>query len=123
MKQTEVDAKINFCTQCFFRGRFVSKFRILLITMILLSLAQIDLLFVLIVTVGAREKNIQAKILDFQSYDYESFAFDLTFFLLFNAQVVDLRENFSSYILYYNLEFRKTLVSVKCPLDDYTQQK
>lgn len=38
------------------------------------------------------------KILYLQAYDYESFAFDVTFFLLSNAQLDDLKLNFKLFI-------------------------
>lgn len=69
------------------------------------------------------DKSIRLKILDFQAYDYESFAFDLTFFLLINAQVDDLKVNFNGFIQYYHSEFLKTMRFVNCPLEDYTYEK
>lgn len=69
------------------------------------------------------EQPIEVKILDFQSYDYESFAFDLIFFLLINARVEDLTTQFKTFIQYYHLEFQKTMQFINCPLDDYTYEK
>lgn len=65
-------------------------------------------------------ESIFVKIVDFQAYDYESFAFDLTFFLLINTQIKDLETNFIALIRYYHSEFLGTMKAVNCPLDDYT---
>ncbi|KAJ6644273.1 hypothetical protein Bhyg_09240, partial [Pseudolycoriella hygida] len=78
---------------------------------------------ILIKNNGAAANSIQVKILDFQAYYYESFAFDLTFFLLYNAQIGDLNTHFKSFIEYYHSEFVKTMRLVNCPLDDYTYDK
>lgn len=66
---------------------------------------------------------IQAKLLDFQLYHYESFANDLIYFLLACADLNDLRMNFIPLIEYYHAEFTKTLKYVDFPLDDYTYDK
>lgn len=66
---------------------------------------------------------IEVKILDFQAYDYESFALDLAFFIAFNARHNELNTNFKSFVEYYHLEFVKVMQYVNCPLEDYTYDK
>ncbi|XP_055317996.1 uncharacterized protein LOC129576655 [Sitodiplosis mosellana] len=72
---------------------------------------------------GHSKQSIQVKILDFQAYDYDSFAFDLTFFVFYNAQIEDLQMNFKLFIEYYHSEFFNTMRLVDCSIDDYTYEK
>lgn len=71
----------------------------------------------------AANKSIHVKILDFQKYGYESFAFNLIHFLALNARANDLKFDFELFIKHYHFEFVKTLRFVDCPLDDYTYEK
>lgn len=66
---------------------------------------------------------IQAKILDFETCEYESFAHDLIYFLMMCVHVDDLKTNFKLFIEYYHSEFTKTLKMLNVPLDDYTYDK
>lgn len=61
--------------------------------------------------------------MDFQAYNYDSFALDLLHFLLINARVDDLKTDFAAFIEYYLLEFKNVMQLVNCPLDDYTHAK
>lgn len=71
----------------------------------------------------AAGKSIDVKILDFQAYDYDSFALDLLHFILSNARIDDLKVYFKSFIENYLIEFVNTMQLVNCPLDDYTHDK
>lgn len=72
---------------------------------------------------GAEGKSIKVKIMDFQAYDYNSFALDLLHFLLINARIDDLKVDFQSFIDYYLSEFVNVLRLADCPFDDYTPEK
>lgn len=71
----------------------------------------------------ADAKSIKVKILDFQGYKYNSFAFDLLQFLFYNVRVEDLKMHFESFVEHYMSEFVNVLRIVNCPLDDYTNEK
>lgn len=63
------------------------------------------------------------KLLDFQGYKYNSFAFDLLQFLFYNVRIDDLKMHFKSFVEHYISEFVHVMRIVQCPLDDYTDDK
>ncbi|XP_031633861.1 uncharacterized protein LOC116347425 [Contarinia nasturtii] len=67
--------------------------------------------------------SINVKIYDFQSYFYESFVFDLAFFLFTSVGNIDLNANFTLFVDYYISEFQKMMNLLKSPMDDYTHEK
>lgn len=69
------------------------------------------------------DTEVQAKILDFEKYGFESFAHDLVYFLMMCVHVDDLKTNFKPFIEYYHSEFTKTLKYLNIPLDEYTYDK
>lgn len=66
---------------------------------------------------------MKTKIYDFQVYYYETFVFDLIFFLGTSVSLNELAQNFKSFIMFYHAEFIKTLKLMNCPLEDYTFEK
>ncbi|XP_031633860.1 uncharacterized protein LOC116347423 [Contarinia nasturtii] len=68
-------------------------------------------------------KSIKVKIYDFQTYFYESFVFDLSYFLFTSVGNIDLNANFTLFVDYYISEFQKMMNLLKCPMDDYTHEK
>lgn len=83
----------------------------------------LSFLILLIYINDVADEPIRVKIYDFQLFFYESFVYDLIFFLFTSVRCDDLTKNFQRFINYYLAEFVKTMNLVNCPLDDYSYEK
>ncbi|XP_031638778.1 uncharacterized protein LOC116350921 [Contarinia nasturtii] len=70
------------------------------------------------VMVRKDNNSVKVKIYDFQFYAYDSFVFELSYFLFISVRSIDLKANFKLFVDYYISEFQKMMKLVKYPLDD-----